>query len=130
MSKIVFEIFKNSAELTSFKPDDSLSLLLEFNGNCEGLVSIDGIVSPVQNGVCKFDSRLIDRGEHQPVLILKDEVIKLPGIVKSAGRIHPAMCSDEYTRDISIRERRLSARVEALEMQLKAIESKITRTIF
>ena len=130
MSKIKYELFGKDAEIISFESDCEICLLLDFGKPLEGLVSVEDVVSRVNNGICSFDIRLIDQGEHQPMLILKDQVILLPGIVKSGTKICPAFCSDEYTRDVSIRERKLSLRVDALEKTLKILENKITRTIF
>jgi hypothetical protein len=73
---------------------------------------------------------LIDQGSHVPRLILRDKVISLPELVKNGMKIRPALCTDEYTRDVSIRERRLSMRVEELEKAFKRLENKITKTIF
>lgn len=129
MSRINYEIFGSDAEVTEFVADTGIEFILDFGNSLEGLVSIEGVVSRVNNGRCLFDSRLIDHGEHNPLLILKDKVVRLPGIVKSYGKIRPSVCSDDYTRDVSIRERRLSMRVEALEKELKILENKITRTI-
>ena len=130
MSKITYELFGGAAEIASFESDSSTSLIFDFGDDIEGLVSIDGVVSRVNGGICCFDIRLIDQGEHQPLLILKERVLRLPAIVKSSSKVCLAVCTDEYTREVSLRERRLSMRVDALEKELKTIQSKITRTIF
>ena len=130
MSKIKYELFGCDAEISAFETDAATELLLDFGRSLEGLVSIENVVSRVTGGVCRFDSRLVDQGEHTPMLILKDKVITLPGIVKAGGKMRPALCTDEYTRNVSIRERRLSLRVEELEKAIKLLENKITRTIF
>ena len=130
MSRITYELFDGAAEISSFESDASTALVFDFGDDLEGLVSIDGVVSRVSGGRCCFDIRLIDQGERQPLLILKERVVRLPAIVKSSSRIRLAVCTDEYTREVSLRERRLSMRVDALERELKTIQSKITRTIF
>jgi hypothetical protein len=130
MSRIKYELFGAAAEVSSFVGNSDRELTLDFGRCSEGLVSIDGVVSRVVGGICRFDTRLINSGEHVPSLILKEQVIRLPAIVKSGAKIGLATCSDEYTRDVSLRERRLSMRVEALEKEIRQLENKITRTIF
>lgn len=130
MSKITYELFGRAAEIVKFDRDRGTGVIFEFGCPVEGLISIDGVVSRVTEGRCVFDSRLIDPGEWQPILITKDAVIKLPALLKSGGNIRLADCTDEYTRDISLRERRLSMKVEALEKELRNIQNKISRTIF
>ncbi len=129
MSKIRYEIFGQDAEITEFLKEDSDILEVTFNRNFEGLLSVDGVVSRVIDGKCNFDIRLIDNGKHQPVLVIKNGIIKLPEIMKSSKRVTLAECSDEYTRAISIRERRLCLRVEALEKELAGILTKLNTTI-
>ena len=129
MSRIKYELFGNEAEVCEFESDSSFILLIVFKHPYEGLISIEGVVSRVNFGHCRFDSRLIDQGEHTPVLILTDRTVRLPKIVKAYGKISPASCTDEYTRSLSIRERRLCQRVEALERKLEAMESQISRNI-
>ena len=85
MSKIKYELFGCDAEISAFETDAATELLLDFGRSLEGLVSIENVVSRVTGGVCRFDSRLVDQGEHTPMLILKDKVITLPGIVKAGG---------------------------------------------
>ena len=130
MSRITYELFENDAEISGFTDDGDIRLKLEFGKPLEGLVSVEGVVSRVIDGSCSFDTRLIDSGEHQPILILRNETIRLPKIIKSGGRVRPASCTDEYTRTISLRERHLSMRVEALERELRSLEGKISRRIF
>ncbi len=131
MSKIRYEIFGNDAEILEFTSDDESRLELLFSEKYEGLLSIDGIAARVSEGKCSFDMRLIDAGCFTPVLITKNKVIKLPEIKKSGKRVSLSECSDDYTRSISLRERRLSSRVAALEKELGLILSRLnTTTIF
>ena len=129
MGKIKYELFGEDAEVIEFITDNSSLLTLDFSQPLDGLISIDGIVSRVNQGRCVFDTRFIDPGKYLPTLILKDRTVRLPEIVKAYGKVGLLGCSDDYTRGVSIRERRLSLRVEALEKKLKALESQITKTI-
>ncbi len=131
MSRIRYEIFGNEAEILEFATDDSDRLELSFTEENEGLLSIEGVVARVVKGKCSFDARLIEPGMHEPILIIKNTVVKLPGIVKSQRRVSPAVCGDDYTRSISLRERRLRKRVELLEKELGALLLRLnTTTIF
>ena len=131
MSKIKYEIFDKEAEILEYVSEDSDTLELCFKEKYEGLLSIDGIVSRVIDGKCSFNAKLIDFGKHEPILVLKDGAITLPAIIKSQRRITLSECTDDYTRRISLRERRLCQRVEALEKELSSLRSLInTTTIF
>lgn len=129
MSRIKYELFGEEAEVCEFEDDSSSVLFIGFKHPYDGLISIEGVVSRVDFGKCRFDSRLVDQGEHTPILILADRTVRLPKIVKAYGKIALASCTDEYTRNLSLRERRLCERVEALERKLEAMESKISRNI-
>lgn len=131
MNKIEIEIFGSESELTSYESSRDTNMEFMFGNAIEGFVSIDGIVSPVKNGVCVFDTRLIDNGEYEPTLIQKRASVKLPRIIKTAGGVHPADYSSDFVRGISLRERRLESKVAELEMKIEQISKSIYgNTIF
>lgn len=128
MSKITIELFDNDAEAVEFEYTAGRLFEIRFNKALEGLVSIDGIVSRVSDGVCLYDTGFIEEGEHSPVLLIGNKIIKLPEIKKAAGRILLSKCSDEYVRSASLRERRLAARVKELEKRLEQLMGKLDGT--
>jgi len=119
------EIFGSEAELLSAECGNSGALRLAFTGVGDGFVSIDGIVSPVKGGECIFDTRLINKGVHEPRLIMKDKSVALPKIVKGRDTVAPADYSADYVRGISLRERRLETRVGELEAKINEISNAI-----
>ena len=128
MSKIRYELFGKEAEVISFTPSEGQLLDISFTENYEGLLSIDGVVSRVKDGYCQFDIRYIDEGEYTPLLVTKEDIIKLPCIKKNAKSVTLSKCADEYTRGVSLRERRLEERVSELEKQLLCLITRINET--
>ena len=128
MSKIAIELFDKDAEAVGFEHTEGRLLEIRFNEKLEGLVSIDGIVSRVSEGICLFDTRLIDEGEYSPFLLTEKMSVRLPTIKKTARRVLLSECSDEYVRSASLRERRLAARVSELEKRLEQIMSRLDGT--
>ena len=128
MNKIAYEFFDGAAEITLFEAASSDTVEFSFPDSTEGLLSIGGIVGRVHDGVCRLDMRLIENGSYEPVLILKGGCINLPRLEKSGRKIRLSDCTEEFVRAISIRERRLSMRVRALERELEKISSKIYDT--
>ena len=127
MNEIAIEIFGSEAELLSSECGNRGALRLAFTGINEGFVSIDGVVCPVKEGKCIFDTRLISRGVHEPRLIMKGSSVPLPKIVKGRDTVSPAEHSADYVRSISLRERRLEARVGELEAKISEISNAIYR---
>ncbi len=127
MNRFGFEIFGSEAELSSCESGRGGNLEFCFFGADEGFVSIDGVVSPVKDGRCVFDTRLINKGEHVPSLITKSGRVTLPKIVKGQCSVQLADYSQDYVRGISLRERRLESRVAELESRIEEISSAVYR---
>ncbi len=125
MSRIKIEIFGNEAECLLFEADRSEEIKFEFTEPCDGYLSIDGIVKIVSHGECVFDKRFICEGEYEPVLILKNDRIRLPGIKKVGRSLRLAECGSDFVRRISLRERRLAERVRSLEERLEVIAKSV-----
>ena len=128
MNRIAYEIFGETAEITRFESSSCDTVEFLFSESVEGLLSIGGIVGRVYDGVCRLDLRLIDNGAYEPTLILKRGAVKLPCIEKSGRKIRLSDCTDDFVRQISLRERRLAMRVYALEKEIEKISSKIYDT--
>ena len=128
MSKVKYEIFGKEAEVVSFTPGEGQIFEISFTEDYEGLLSIDGVVSRVTNGYCHFDIRYVEEGEYTPLLVTKEDIIKLPCIKKCAKSVILSGCADEYTRRVSLRERRLEERVTELEKQLSSLTARINDT--
>lgn len=129
MNRIKYKLFKKAAEIVSFSEGASSQVEISFNEECEGILSIGEVVGIVKDGVCRMNLQLLEEGEITPCLILKDRAIRLPRIKKSARRISPAPCSEEYIRGISVRERMLSERVELLEEELERLKERLNDKI-
>ena len=127
MNRFGFEIFGSEAELSSCESGREGDLEFRFLGAGEGFVSIDGIVSPVKNGRCIFDTRLINKGEHVPTLITNNGAVTLPKIVKGQCSVQLADYSQDYVRKISLRERRLESKVAELESRIEQISNAVYR---
>jgi hypothetical protein len=128
MSKIKYEIFDAEAEVVSFEKNGDTTLDIVLPADCDGFVSIDGVVVRLERGVASYDLRYIADGEHVPHLVLRRGRILLPKIKKCGRLITLAECDSEYVRSTSIRERRLAARVNALEEEIELIKKCIYGT--
>lgn len=131
MNKLKIEIYQNEAEAVIFESDECESLYLSILPVCDGFISIDGVSKRVKEGECVFDLRLLGSGKYTPVLILCDKSINLPTLIKSGKKLTLADCSGDYVRALSVRERRLEARVAELEATVQKISESISKnTIF
>ncbi|MBQ7387363.1 MAG: hypothetical protein IJW03_04260 [Clostridia bacterium] len=128
MSKIKYEIFDTDAEVVAFdqKYDASLELILP--ADCDGFLSIDGVVVRLNGGIAHYDLRYIADGEHTPHLVLGRGRIILPKIKKCGKLISLCECDSEYIRGTSIRERRLARRVRELEDEIEQLKRCIYGT--
>ncbi len=128
MNKIKYEIFEGDAEVTAFSQGKKPYVEFSFTEPYDGFISIDEIVAEVTGGVALLDLRLIPDGEFCPVLILQRGRIVLPKVKKSAKRFCLCDCEADYIRKISLRERRLSERVEILERELEELKKSVYGT--
>ena len=128
MSKIKLEIFKNSAETVSFIPERSKYLGVEFTEAVDGYVIIGSQSVRIQGNSCELDVRALPDGEYIPRLILENQTIDLPPLIKECGLIIEKARSLGEIGELSLRERRLNRRVERLEEKLKEISDKIYGT--
>ncbi len=131
MSKIKYEIFDTDAEVIEFADGKSDALEISFTEKTEGLISLSGSVTRLTDGRCTVDTGRLAVGTHTPILVKENGVIKLPSLVKSERSLTLSSYGDGNIRDLSIRERRLSSRVDMLEKRLSELEKKLdTTTIF
>ena len=126
MNKLHIEIFDGEAELLSFEKGKTNKLEFIFAEPYDGFITAGGITARVCEGKCLFDLRLMDDGETSPVLILKNGRTPLPSIVKDKAGVSPSGVSAEFLRAVSLRERRLRARVKELEEKIE----KLSRSVY
>ena len=125
MNLLKYEIFNDGIELTALKCERSYLLSVLFSESIDGFITIGGITVRIRDGEARVDLRLIDDGEHSPVLIQKSGRVTLPGIIKRGTSLAIAECRSEYIRGISMRERELAARVSELEAKLTELTSAV-----
>ena len=126
MSRIKYEFFDGEAEVVSYKDDGTYIAEFVFPKSCEGFLSIDSVVVRVSEGCAQFDMRYIKDGEYTPSLVQKHGRILLPKIQKMGKALLLCECNDEYVRGVSLRERRLEARVKELEEEI----AKLRKSVF
>ena len=120
-----YEIFDKEAEITAYKRGTSCYAEFIFDSEEDGFLSIGDVAVRVRGGVGKADVRLLDDGEHIPILILKGKRILLPRIKKKGRTIELADCEQDYLRGISLRERALARRVEVLEAAVERLSESV-----
>ena len=125
MSKIKIECFEHESELVGFESDYENSLVFEFSGEQDGYISLGNLTAKFTGRVCEMDIRTLYDGEHTPHLILLDRIIDLPRLKKEYGAVSMVDPSISEIRDISLREKRLLSRVEALESKMEEISKKV-----
>ena len=128
MNVIKYELFDNAAEAVSFKKGKSNTLRIELSEELDGFVTIGNVTVRLRSGIATLDLRLIDDGDHNPILILKNGRQALPGISKHGRSLELADCGAEYLRDLSMRERELSKRVLKLEESIEKLSTAIFGT--
>ena len=130
-SELTLALYGTECEITSYKKGDGYSLHFVLDGEVNGYITIDNLVTTIRKGFGKFDTRLLFRGDYVPRLITEGKIIELPKIRKSERGVSIAPPDDSYIRAISIRERELEARVLGLESQITSLcDSVYGKTIF
>ena len=128
MSKMQIECFKDGSEVTSFSRESGRFLTLSFNKSYNGFVTVGNVSARIVGSECTLDLSRLDDGIYAPKLVLCDEAISLPKIKKENGIILPCEHDLSSLREISLRERRLSQRVDALSEKIEKIYEKVFGT--
>ena len=126
MSKITIELFGRESELVAFSQDGRKSLVINFNDALDGYVALGRVTARIKGTECAIDLRNLADGSYTPHLILSDKTIDLPEVRLHCGIITPSEPEVAYTTRLSLRERRLSHRVDMLEKRLDEITKRIT----
>ena len=125
MSKIRIECFGDEAELVSFTQDGERNIQIDLGGEYDGYISVGKLTARIKGSLCSIDARGLEDGEYTPHLILNDRTIDLPKISKQYGIITPIEPELPYTLALSLREKKLRARVEELEKGLEKLTKMI-----
>ena len=128
MSKIKYELFGGECEAVGYESDGTGVLDLKLPEECDGFISLDGVAVRLCRGEARVDLRYVSDGEHVPHVILRSGRIALPKIKKCGNSIALAECDADFIRRTSIRERRLAARVNALEEEIELLKKRIYGT--
>lgn len=128
MSNMKIELYGRNAELCSFTGEDSSSLILSFDSEHNGYISLGPITARISGKECAVDIRRLCDGEYTPHLILADMTVDLPRIKIIHGIPAPIQPGKRTINDISLRERRLSVRVDLLEQRVEELTKKIVGT--
>ena len=108
--------------------EKSSHLLFEFSEKIKGYLLIGDICTEIDGNSCAVDVRGLKVGEYNPILILEDYTVDLPKIKNENGAILPKGHSIDEIAEVSLRERRLSRRVDELEERLEKINKKVFGT--
>lgn len=125
MSRIRMELFGGEVEVKELLCDSKDTMVFEFSPSCDGFVQIGEIAARLEDGVCSFDSRIIENGTYTPELYTGGERILLPDISKFGKLISVNDCTVSYVRAASQRERALEERVKLLESTVTELYEKI-----
>ena len=125
MSKIRYELFGSNAEISAFSSDDSGKLTMFFPDIRDGFLSLDGMAVRISDGVAVIDMRYVSDCEFRPTLIQENEKIDLPPLKKVGRCVQICAPGTDYIHALSLRERKLSKRVDALEREIAHIRESI-----
>ena len=128
MKKIEYEIFNNDAEIISFIGGSGGSVDIIFTNLSEGFLTIGNGTHRFTSGKITLNINSLPDGELSSTVTANGKTIRLPALFKSGGVLYPSEADDEYIRGISIRERRLEARLSALESRTDALEKSVFST--
>lgn len=125
MSKLMIECFDIGSEVLSFSEEKSRFITICFAKEQEGYVCIGSISAKIEGNKCLLDISRLPDGEYTPKLVQKEMSRALPPIKKENGIVRPIDYGAEYIRELSIRERRLSERIDHLSDRLEEISKKV-----
>ena len=128
MKRMEFEAFDRCAEMLSFTDGGGGCVELVFNNLTEGFLELNGISHRVTEGRVTLNITLLPEGELTPILTANGRVITLPTLYKDGQMLRPTEPSNDYVRELSLRERRLKARVISLEARIEALEKSVFST--
>ena len=129
--EISLSLYGDECEISEYKRGGGMDLLFSFAGDVDGYITIDNLVTTVNHGKGRFDTRLLARGDYTPSLIKDGKIIPLPQIRKTDRGVSLKSPDDGYIRAVSIRERELEAKVKSLEGAVqKLCDSVYGKTIF
>ena len=124
MSNMKIELYGRNAELCSFEEGGG-SLCFSFDTEQNGYISLGPITSRIAGTVCSIDIRKICDGEYIPHLILANMTIDLPRVKIQHGIAYHTEHDSSSPSELSLRERRLEKRVDALEEKIEELYNKI-----
>lgn len=125
MSKFNIELYGRECEIAREEQDGGDSLILEFDRPLDGYVTVGGITARFKGRCCAIDVRGLPEGEYLPHLILPEMTLDLPTLKKEGGRFIATGREGGYLGRLSLRERRLSARIDEIEKRLDELTNKV-----
>lgn len=125
MNKIMLECFADAAETVCFEGGTGCDIEVIFCPSAEGYLRIGGINERLCDGRCVINLAPLTDGEHQMKLITANGSIALPPILKEGQRIRPKEFGESDLRRLSVRVRRLEAKIGALCQTVGALEKRI-----
>lgn len=117
MTRIVYKIIGNKAEMRSFDSDGGLKGELEIIPPCDGYIVIGDETLRLSAGRVKFDFERLAQGEHTPILY-RDSAVTLEPIKREKSSL-----SFPGTPDFTIRN--LLLRAESLEEETKRLSERL-----
>ena len=128
MSKLTVECFKSFAEIAAYEKTDSVFIEYLFKPSCDGFVNINGESYKVKRGVCIIDASKLSDNEIFPTLVLANEKIALPPMIKENGEFIPKNYDADFLRKLSLSELRLTKRIAELEEKVDELSKRVYHT--
>ena len=130
-TEISLVLYGGECEISSYRKGEGAELAFVFDESVNGYITIDNLVTTVNAGHGRFDSRLLSRGDYTPRLISDGRIIELPRLRKTDKSIRLQPPDDAYIRSISMRERELEMKVSSLEDIVNGLRDSVYgKTIF
>ena len=128
MTRIVYKIIDNTAEMRSFDSDGSLIADIDIYPHTDGYVVIGGEVTQVSSGHAMIDMSRLREGVYTPVLYA-DRVITLEPIKREKGKIVFPGTPDSTVRALLVRCERAEEEIARLAQRLMEISNRVGREI-
>ena len=128
MKRIEYEIFGNDAEIVSLEGGGGEFLEIAFTNLTEGYLSVGSEAHRFTDGKVTLNINRLPEGELSLSVTANGAIIRLPALFKSGHALQTRSASDEYIRELSIRERRLEKSLRMLEARADALEKSVFST--
>ena len=128
VSRLKIEIFEDCAECSGFSPEGADEIILELSEKGEIPVSFGTHIKVARGGSLRFETSPLPDGVYPVSLFVNGGAHTVAELEKRHGILSLLPPKDDFIREVSVRERQLSRRVERLEESLRLLAERMNGT--